>query len=417
MSDCPLATSCRAPKTVMDGSSASAWCCAKCAIAARRSTSPLAVEGLLAEQDARERGLARAVLADERDLVALLEAERARVLEDARRVVPALAAWPGTTSRSPTARPRCGPTAGGSGKRKRIVDASAGGASMRSILSSDFWRLCACLALVALARKRSTKRSISAIVFCWLSKLACQCCAPLDARLEVERVVAGVVVDLAADELARPRRHAVEKVAVVRDEDDGAGVRREVLLEPVDGLDVEVVRRLVEQQDVGLPEEQARERDAHAPAAREGRERAPHLVLGEAQPGEDGGRARLDRVRVARREQLLRAREAVDEAVVVVRVVVGRRLHRLEQAVRLGLEREHVAEGAHGVFERRDATCRAPACPACRKPVVAPPSRTTSPPSMPWSPEMTRSSVDLPAPLGPTRPMRSPARTVHERPS
>ena len=55
----------------------------------------------------------------------------------------------------------------------------------------------------------------------------------------------------------------------MRDGDDGAGVLGEVLLEPGDRLGVEVVRRLVEEEEVGLLEEDAAERDAPALAARD----------------------------------------------------------------------------------------------------------------------------------------------------
>ncbi len=48
------------------------------------------------------------------------------------------------------------------------------------------------------------------------------------------------------------------------DRDDRALVVREVPLEPRDALGVEMVRGLVEQQQVGLGEQQARERHAAA---------------------------------------------------------------------------------------------------------------------------------------------------------
>ncbi|CAB5001180.1 unannotated protein [freshwater metagenome] len=40
------------------------------------------------------------------------------------------------------------------------------------------------------------------------------------------------------------------------DGDDGAGVLLEMLLEPLDALGIEVVRRLVEEEQVGLAKEQ-----------------------------------------------------------------------------------------------------------------------------------------------------------------
>ena len=55
----------------------------------------------------------------------------------------------------------------------------------------------------------------------------------------------------------------------MRHRDDGAGVLLEVVLEPAHGLGVEVVGGLVEQQHVGLREQQLAERDAAPLAARD----------------------------------------------------------------------------------------------------------------------------------------------------
>ena len=65
------------------------------------------------------------------------------------------------------------------------------------------------------------------------------------------------------------------------DGDDGALVVGEVALEPLDRLGVEVVGRLVEQQQVGLAQQQPAERDAAALAARE-RARPPRPPAGSA---------------------------------------------------------------------------------------------------------------------------------------
>ncbi len=69
---------------------------------------------------------------------------------------------------------------------------------------------------------------------------------------EPRRVVALPRDALAAVEFENPARDVVEEVAVVRDGDDRALVALQVLFEPRDRLRVEVVRRLVEQQDVRL---------------------------------------------------------------------------------------------------------------------------------------------------------------------
>src|SRR5262249_26599500 len=63
----------------------------------------------------------------------------------------------------------------------------------------------------------------------------------------------------AAIQLQDPARDVVEEVAVVRDRDDRAGVLLEVALEPRHRFRVEVVGGLVEQQQVGLPQEEPAE--------------------------------------------------------------------------------------------------------------------------------------------------------------
>jgi hypothetical protein len=87
--------------------------------------------------------------------------------------------------------------------------------------------------------------------------------------LEVVGVAPGVRRQAPALELDDPLRDRVEEVPVVGDEDERAGVRAgEVPLEPLGRGDVEVVRRLVEDRDVGARDEELRERDTPAlPAA------------------------------------------------------------------------------------------------------------------------------------------------------
>ena len=59
----------------------------------------------------------------------------------------------------------------------------------------------------------------------------------------------------------------------MRDDEQRAAPCSEVAGEPVDAFDVEVVRRLVEQQQLRRVEQQARERNAAALAPRQARDR------------------------------------------------------------------------------------------------------------------------------------------------
>ena len=92
---------------------------------------------------------------------------------------------------------------------------------------------------------------------------------PLPFLHEPGRIIALVRNAAAAIELENPARHVVEEIAVVGDDQDRARIGAQVALEPVDRLGVEMVGRLVEQQEVGLLQQQAAERDAALFAAGE----------------------------------------------------------------------------------------------------------------------------------------------------
>ena len=89
-------------------------------------------------------------------------------------------------------------------------------------------------------------------------------------------------------------RKRAQKIPVVRDEHERAVVRLEELLQPVDGRQVEVVRRLVEQQEVRLGCEDSRKLGAHPPPARERRERLLELLRREAESAKCDLHASLD---------------------------------------------------------------------------------------------------------------------------
>ena len=120
---------------------------------------------------------------------------------------------------------------------------------MRSICLSLLW---AWVALVFLARKRSTNSMRRAISRCWCLVGGEQLLLVGLALLEVVVVVAAVADEPALADLDDAADELVEELAVVRDEEDRAGVGLEVVLEPEQGFEVEVVGGLVEQQQVGL---------------------------------------------------------------------------------------------------------------------------------------------------------------------
>ena len=160
--------------------------------------------------------------------------------------------------------------------------------------------------------------------------------------VEPRRVVALEREPAAAVELEDPAGDVVEEVAVVRDRDDGALVVGEEALEPGDRLGVEVVRRLVEQQQVGRGEQQPAERDAAALAARERLDVA--VALGQPQRVHRAVEHRVERPGVAAVDLLLHGR-LLGEQRVEVGVGLGELRADLVEAV------EQVARLAHAVLD------------------------------------------------------------------
>ena len=106
-----------------------------------------------------------------------------------------------------------------------------------------------------------------------------------------ERVEApGIGGQLALFEMQRHRRHRVQHAAVVADQYQAAAIEAQVAFEPQRGFEIEVVGRLVEQQQVGLGEQYRRQCHPHPPPAGQLVERpALHRVV-EPEPGEDARR-------------------------------------------------------------------------------------------------------------------------------
>ena len=82
-------------------------------------------------------------------------------------------------------------------------------------------------------------------------------------------VVAGVQLRLAVVQVQGVGGDVVEELAVVRDHQQRAGIAPQPLFHPHDGVEIEVVGRFVEQQQVAGRHQRPRHVQAHAPAAGE----------------------------------------------------------------------------------------------------------------------------------------------------
>ena len=104
------------------------------------------------------------------------------------------------------------------------------------------------------------------------------------------RVVARVRLELLRVDVDDRVDDAVEEVAVVRDEEQRARIAGEPVLEPQHGVEVEMVGRLVEEQQVGAAHQRLREVEPHPPAAGEARHGIAVARGRKAEPGRAASR-------------------------------------------------------------------------------------------------------------------------------
>ena len=134
----------------------------------------------------------------------------------------------------------------------------------------------------------------------------------------------------------------------MRDEDHGGVEGLQLALEPLEARDVEVVRRLVEEQQVGIAAECARERRARQLSARERAQRAVEMRFGESEAAQHRGGVIAPAVAACMLEPRLRGRVSVER-----RLIVRAAGHRLLQAGQLFLEPHEVARAGQDVLAQR----------------------------------------------------------------
>ncbi len=110
--------------------------------------------------------------------------------------------------------------------------------------------------------------------------------AALLAQLGVGSVVAGIVLQRAEIQLPDPVGDGIQESAVVGHHDDRAVPRLQLFFQPLDALDVEVIGRLVEQQQVGPFQQKPGQQCACLFAAAEVRDGLVKLRFVEAQSTE-----------------------------------------------------------------------------------------------------------------------------------
>ena len=109
----------------------------------------------------------------------------------------------------------------------------------------------------------------------------------------------------------------------MRDEDDRVRIGGEIRLEPVARLEIEMVGRLVEQQQIGLAEQELGQREPHLPAARQVIGELVEVGELEAEAAQHGRDLQLEVIAVGDAEALLQLAVAVQQRVVLARPARG----------------------------------------------------------------------------------------------
>ena len=90
--------------------------------------------------------------------------------------------------------------------------------------------------------------------------------------------------------------HRIQKVAVMRNQQQRARVALEPAFQPQHGIQIQMVGRFVEQQQVGPAHQCAAEIEAYAPAAGKFGHRTLEIVIGKTEAGQQFRSARLGRI-------------------------------------------------------------------------------------------------------------------------
>ena len=221
----------------------------------------------------------------------------------------------------------------------------------------------------------------------------------------VEIVVARVRRNLAAVDLGDFRDDTVHELAVVRRHQQAAGSRFQQLLEPDDRLDVEVVRRLVHQQDVGFSEQDASHRHPHLPPARERSDIAVNPLVVEPEPVQDLAGAALEGVAAKMLVLFLHDAEAFELASMSPAFDGSAIACWRSSSSWWSAPNRPLPAIASSSTDRPDISST-----SCLKyPMVTFRGTDTSPSSGLSSPVIIRKSVVFPEPFGPTRPTFSPS--------
>ena len=162
-----------------------------------------------------------------------------------------------------------------------------------------------------------------------------------------------IVDDLPAGDLQRTVRYIIYKGTVVTDQHNGFGRLYQELLQPLDTLNVKMVRGLVEQEHIRLLQQDLRQFDTHAPAAGELIRRTFQIGTGKTQSHQCTLYLRLVVLCSHHQVTLMLFRIALHQRHILVRLIVGADRQLVVHPVETLLQLYHPRKGLPRLFPHR----------------------------------------------------------------
>ena len=174
----------------------------------------------------------------------------------------------------------------------------------------------------------------------------------LSAQFDILAVRHPIVVNLPERYFDRPRRDVIQKGPVVRDQHNRPVIILQIIFEPPDTFDVEVVGRLIEQENRRTTQQQLRQLDPHTPSPAEFAGRAGEVGTLETQPEQCLFDLLLAVHSTQNIESVRRVVEAMQQFFILGAFVIGPFGNLGIQPVDFAFQSEHLGECRFGLVEK-----------------------------------------------------------------
>ena len=108
---------------------------------------------------------------------------------------------------------------------------------------------------------------------------------PFGSQCNILTVRDFIIMDMSQQDFYRPRSHGIQELSVMGDQEQRTAITLQIILEPLDGFDVQMVSRFVQQQYVRTGKEHLGQFDTHVPSLAERFRAAFQFFRLESKPG------------------------------------------------------------------------------------------------------------------------------------